>query len=155
MKLMVYEEQQRIYIPRFMLIGAAVAIAVTIVVAAIGGSHAPPPGARMLATRTLSFNDASDGAVVITDAKTGALVERLAPGTNGFIRGTLRAMAHEGGHATHAAPMHPFVLSAFADGRLTLDDPATGERLDLEAFGTLNAASFAALLGDGAGGANK
>jgi putative photosynthetic complex assembly protein len=155
MKLMVYEEQQRIYIPRAMLIGAAVAIAVTIVVAAIGGSHTPPPASRMLATRTLSFNDAPDGAVVITDTKTGALVERLAPGTNGFIRSSLRAMAHEGGHAAHAAPVHPFVLTSFADGRLTLDDPTTGERLDLEAFGTLNAAAFAALLGPDAGGANK
>jgi len=123
-------------------------------VAAIGGSPTPPPAARMLATRTLSFNDAPDGAVVVTDATTGASVAHLAPGTNGFIRSTLRAMAHEG-HAAHAAPQHPFVLSAFADGRLTLDDPTTGERLDLEAFGTLNAAAFTALLGRDVGEANK
>jgi putative photosynthetic complex assembly protein len=154
MKLMVYEEQQRIYIPRGMLIGAAVAIAVTIVAATIGGSHTPPRAARMLATRTLSFNDAPDGAVLVSDATTGAPVARLAPGTNGFIRSTLRAMAHEG-HAAHAAAVHPFVLSAFEDGRLTLDDPTTGERLDLEAFGTLNAAAFAALLTRDTGGARK
>jgi putative photosynthetic complex assembly protein len=126
------------------------------VAAAIGGSHTQPPPARLLASRTLSFTDASDGAVLVADAATGAPVARLAPGTNGFVRGTLRALAHEGGHAAHAAAVHPFVLSSYADGRLTLDDPTDGQRLDLEAFGSLNTAAFAALLtpesGEGMGG---
>jgi putative photosynthetic complex assembly protein len=39
-----------------------------------------------------------------------------------------------------------FELIARADGRLTLNDPATGERLDLESFGPTNAAVFARLL---------
>jgi putative photosynthetic complex assembly protein len=151
MNVTVHEAQQEIFIPRAVLIGAGVAVAVAIVVAAIGGSHTAPAPSRMVASRTLSFVDAPDGAVLVSDARTGAAVARLAPGSNGFIRSTLRAMAHEG-HAAHAAPVHPFVLSAFADGRLVLDDPATGEKLDLEAFGTLNTAAFAALLQAGAGG---
>jgi putative photosynthetic complex assembly protein len=142
-----HPEHEDLSIPRPVLWFAAAAIAVTIVVAAIGGSHTPPPASPMLATRTLSFADMPDGAVTVTDAKNGALVTLLAPGTNGFIRGTLRALSHDG-HASHAAPMHPFVLTSYADGRLTLDDPTNGNRLDLEAFGSLNRVTFAALLTD-------
>ena len=39
-----------------------------------------------------------------------------------------------------------FELVARADGRLTLLDPSTGERVDLESFGPTNAATFARLL---------
>jgi putative photosynthetic complex assembly protein len=132
-------------LPRPLLLGAGAAILLSIVAAAIGGGHTPPPTAKLLATRTLSFSDAPDGAVLVTDANTGATVARLAPGSNGFIRSTVRVLSHEG-HTGHAAPQHPFVLSEFADGRLILDDPTNGNRLDLEAFGSLNAAAFAALL---------
>ena len=38
------------------------------------------------------------------------------------------------------------MLTARADGRLTLVDPATSERVDLESFGPTNAAVFAQLL---------
>jgi putative photosynthetic complex assembly protein len=156
MNLLIHEEQQRVVIPLPVLIGAGLAVAISIVAAAIGGSHTKPAPAPLLASRTLSFTDASDGAVLVTDATTGAQVARLAPGTNGFVRGTLRALAHEDGHAAHAAAAHPFVLSSFADGRLTLDDPTDGQRLDLEAFGSLNTAAFAALLQPGAAeGAGK
>jgi putative photosynthetic complex assembly protein len=151
MNVLIHEAQQRVVIPLPVLIGAGLAVAVSIVVAAIGGSHTKPPPSRLLESRTLSFTDAADGAVLVTDATTGAPVARLAPGTNGFVRGTLRALAHEDGHAAHAAAMHPFVLSSFADGRLTLDDPTDGQRLDLEAFGSLNTAAFAALLAPGRG----
>ncbi|MBC7781542.1 MAG: photosynthetic complex assembly protein PuhC, partial [Proteobacteria bacterium] len=37
-----------------------------------------------------------------------------------------------------------------ADGRLTLADPATGQRIDLESFGPTNAAVFARLIVAGA-----
>jgi putative photosynthetic complex assembly protein len=142
-----HHEHENLIIPRPVLVFAALAIAVTIVVAAIGGSHTKPPASPVLATRTLSFADMPDGAVEVTDATNGAAVTRLDPGTNGFIRGTLRALSHDG-HASHAAPMHPFILTNHADGRLTLDDPTTGNQLDLEAFGSLNRVTFAALLTD-------
>ena len=38
------------------------------------------------------------------------------------------------------------MLIGRADGRLTLADPATGARIDLEAFGPTNAGVFARLL---------
>jgi putative photosynthetic complex assembly protein len=40
----------------------------------------------------------------------------------------------------------PFELIAQADGRLTLHDPATGKRVELESFGPTNAANFSRLL---------
>ena len=40
----------------------------------------------------------------------------------------------------------PFKLIARTDGRLTLFDPVTGQRIDLESFGPTNAAVFAPFL---------
>jgi len=40
----------------------------------------------------------------------------------------------------------PFHLASWSDGRLTLDDPATGRHLELEAFGSLNTEVFGRLL---------
>ena len=39
-----------------------------------------------------------------------------------------------------------FLLISHSDGRLTLVDPATQNRIDLESFGKDNAAEFAAFL---------
>jgi putative photosynthetic complex assembly protein len=41
-----------------------------------------------------------------------------------------------------------FELIARTDGRLTLSDPATGERLDLESFGPSNSAVYRRWLAD-------
>ena len=43
-------------------------------------------------------------------------------------------------------PETPFQLLARADGRLTLLDPSTGRRIDLESFGPTNSAVFQRLL---------
>jgi putative photosynthetic complex assembly protein len=40
----------------------------------------------------------------------------------------------------------PVTLARHANGRLTLDDPATGWTVELTAFGSDNEAAFAALL---------
>ena len=43
-------------------------------------------------------------------------------------------------------PQDPFRLSAWSDGRLTLDDPATARHIELQAFGSTNTEVFAQLL---------
>jgi putative photosynthetic complex assembly protein len=43
-------------------------------------------------------------------------------------------------------PEMPFRLTLWHDGRLVLDDPATGRHVDLRAFGTTNRNAFARLL---------
>ena len=66
-------------------------------------------------------------------------------GTNGFIRGALRALAGGRRRAGHS-PSAPFLLTAWDDGRLTIEDPTTGERIAVSSFGPTQVQSFLALL---------
>ena len=93
--------------------------------------------------RELRFVDAPNGDVLAMDTGNGATVARFA-GEQGFVRGTLRALARERSRRGLGAEA-PLQLVAQSDGRLTLRDPSTGERIGLEAFGSSNLAVFAAL----------
>ena len=73
------------------------------------------------------------------------LVDVLAPGTNGFVRGVLRGLVRER-RADRVGPQPPFRLTRWADGRLSLDDPSTGRHVDLEVFGPTNSGAFAQIL---------
>lgn len=95
--------------------------------------------------RQLRFVDQPDGAVAAIDAATGQLVERY-EGEQGFLRGTLRAMARQR-KVNGVGAEQPFELILHADGRLTLHDPATGTKIALESFGSKNIGVFARLLG--------
>jgi putative photosynthetic complex assembly protein len=48
-------------------------------------------------------------------------------------------------------PDLPFRLTHWSDGRLTLEDAATGRRIELESFGPTNMQAFASLLAAGKG----
>lgn len=95
-------------------------------------------------TLTLAFADRDDGAVVVTDASSGAEIFVYAPGKHGFIRSTLRAVAHKR-KAAGLDDSAPFEVVRHADGKLTLTDPLTGARVILNGFGAPNAAEFAQL----------
>lgn len=74
------------------------------------------------------------------------MVAVIPPGTNGFLRGSLRGLARERKRqGIGAGPA--FRLVRWADGRLTLEDPATRRVIDLAAFGPTNSGAFADLLG--------
>ena len=103
-------------------------------------NDAPP-----VATRELRFEDRDDGSIDILDAGTQRRIDHVAPGTNGFLRSAMRGMVRER-KRSGVGPEIPFRLLGRADGRLTLEDPATGRRIDLESFGATNAAVFARLL---------
>ncbi|MFN5254812.1 MAG: photosynthetic complex assembly protein PuhC, partial [Limnohabitans sp.] len=77
------------------------------------------------------------------DAQSRQNVARFS-GEQGFLRSTLRALARERQREKISAEA-PFLLIGRTDGRLTLLDPATGQRIDLESFGPSNAAVFAGL----------
>jgi len=96
--------------------------------------------------RQLRFEDRPDGSIAITDARSGALVSSV-QGEQGFVRGALRALARER-KARGLGAEQPFQLMQRTDGGLTLYDPATSKRIDLEAFGPSNAENFARLLND-------
>ncbi len=131
--------------------GVLIAIGALVLVSVLGtaavrwsGISIREPDAQAVATRLLRFDDAPDGGIVVTDATSGAVAARIS-GEQGFLRGTLRALARERRRSgADAGP--PFELSARADGRLTLADPVTRQRIDLESFGPTNAAVFARLL---------
>jgi len=93
--------------------------------------------------RTLHFVDTAEGDVLALDARTGAPVARFV-GEQGFVRGTLRALARER-IRRGLGPEAPLELTGLHDGRLILRDPSTGEHIGLEAFGASNLAVFAAL----------
>lgn len=110
-----------------------------------GMSAVQQADAATLATRQLRFEDRTDGGIAVLDAANGALLATVAPGTNGFLRSTMRGLVRER-KRQGMGPELPFELLGRADGRLTLVDPATGRRVDLESFGTTNSAVFAQLL---------
>jgi putative photosynthetic complex assembly protein len=95
--------------------------------------------------RTLRFEDRPDGSIAVVDGRTGELVASV-QGEQGFLRGALRALSRER-RARGLGPEQPFELIARPDGRLTLVDPVTEQRIELESFGPTNAGRFASLLG--------
>ena len=133
-------------VPRGVLVSAAALLG--FVLAATGAARLTgtgrdgTPAGTPVASRLLTFADRADGAIVVQDPAARKVVAIVEPGTNGFVRGTLRGLARERRqHAVGAEP--PFRLTHWTDGRLSLDDTATGRRIDLEAFGPSNALAFA------------
>ena len=93
-------------------------------------------------TLTLAFVDREDGAVLVYDAADGAHRWTYGAGQHGFVRGALRAVAHERKVAglPDGAPFH---VTRHADGKLSIADPLTGVRVVLNGFGAPNAEEFA------------
>ena len=138
--------------PRLALIAAGTLISLAMIGAATGRymreSH-PAAGIEQTgaptAARDLTFFDMADGSVQVRDASGQSVVFVAAPGTNGFIRGVMRGMARDRqllGYGQGPA----FRLAQWPDGRLSLQDLATGKHIDLAAFGATNRAAFAQLL---------
>jgi len=100
------------------------------------------PDAPVLEAVDLVFADRADGAVVVSGGGTETVLD---PGTNGFVRGVLRGLARDR-RARGIGADEPFRLMRRADGRLALEDPATGRVLDLSAFGPTNTEAFARLM---------
>jgi putative photosynthetic complex assembly protein len=125
------------------VLGMALCTLVLVGAARWSGSKVDQFDSPITSSRALRFEDAPDGAVAVLDANTGLEVARF-EGEQGFVRGVLRAMARE--RKRRNVDHHlPLLLQGHADGSLTLDDAATGERIHLESFGPTQRASFAAL----------
>mgnify|MGYP002654182189 FL=1 len=100
--------------------------------------------ASVIAKKTLFFRDLPDGSVGVISASSGKMIAQV-EGQAGFVRGILRALARER-RIQQITSDDAFELMSRSDGRLTLVDLATGNRIDLESFGRDNAAQFAAFL---------
>jgi len=137
-------------IPRPILIGIATLLVLSLILVGVarltGFKVGVADPSDTLAQRDLIFVDQPDGAIAVITAGDRQEIERLAPGTNAFIRGSLHALArgHRDGAATKGEAV--FRLTRWADGRLTLDDLATGAHMELDAYGPTNTLEFARLL---------
>jgi putative photosynthetic complex assembly protein len=137
-------------LPRPALIAAGAVIALTIAGAAVsllsGVSQNDAPTAAPVISRDLLFRDRADGAILVFDAHDmSAPIEVVAPQTNGFLRGAMRGLAQQRIRQDADRDI-PFRLTEWADNRLTLEDPTTHRRLELEAFGKTNEEVFVHLL---------
>ena len=103
------------------------------------------PPTQAIASRDLAFKDLPNGGVDVADASTGAHVYTVAPTTGGFLRGIMRGLVHDH-NRIDKAKNYAFRLTRWADGRLSIEDPATHEAYELEAFGSTNEAVFAQFL---------
>jgi putative photosynthetic complex assembly protein len=134
--------------PRGVLICAGALIAFAVSSATVGklsGLGAfNAPAANVVQSLELRFEDQANGSVLVRDAKDGVVIYTIAPGTNGFMRATLRGLAQER-KRTDVGDEAPFRLAHWDDGRMTLEDPTIGRRVALEAFGQTNAQAFAQL----------
>jgi putative photosynthetic complex assembly protein len=99
-------------------------------------AHAEP-----LASITLTFADMPNGAVAVREAGSGRLVSLVAADHDGFLRSTMRVLVGLRRHE-HIGAAAPFELASLPGNRLVLTDDATGQALELEAFGPSNAAEF-------------
>jgi putative photosynthetic complex assembly protein len=135
--------------PRGALLGAAALIALAL--GATGFSRYSGIGATQIPngtpvqSRMLRFEDRTDGAVVVYDVRSDQIAAVLAPMTNGFIRGVMRSFARERRREAIGRDP-PFLLTLWNDGRLSIEDVATNERIELTAFGPTNVAAFARFL---------
>ena len=133
--------------PRALRFGIFAAVGLSLALAATGRMTqvgAVQTSGTLVAARDLDFADGVDGSVVVTDARDGSPVA-VFTGESGFLRGTMRGMARTR-RIDGVGAQDPFRLSAWSDGRLTLDDPATARHIELQAFGSTNTEVFAQLL---------
>jgi putative photosynthetic complex assembly protein len=136
-------------VPRLPLLaaGALVVLSLIGVTAAryTGIGVAQVVDAPAVTVREFLFEDRSDGGIDVLDASSRQVVDTVAPGSNGFLRGTMRGLARERKRQGVSASV-PFQLIGRSDGGLTLIDPATQRRVDLGSFGPSNAAVFSQLM---------
>jgi putative photosynthetic complex assembly protein len=141
-------------VPRGALIGAAVLMSGTILIAALARHpYLAPVSADdrpAIAACELRFADRADGTLAAYDER-GREVSDVTPESNGFVRGVLRGMFRTRKLESKGRDAF-FRLAREADGHLTITDAETGRRVDLDSFGPTNSAAFATLLAAGTAG---
>ena len=131
-------------------IGAALLLVLCAVLVArlTGFEPAQPQLAELVESRLLGFRDLPGGRIEVYDAASEEFITRIDAGEGSFLRGVMRSLVRQRRGTTISADA-PFRLDRYADGRLIVRDPQTGEAIDLIAFGPSNVAAFAVLLPPG------
>ena len=136
-------------VPRGAIIGAAALIGFSLVAAAggrlTGVGTLRTDHASAVQSQTFRFEDRTDGGISVIAPESGATLGVVPAGTDGFVRTVLRSLAFDRQrHGVGAGPA--FVIARWSDGHSTIDDPATGRRVDLAAFGAANMRAFEHLI---------
>jgi putative photosynthetic complex assembly protein len=135
--------------PRGPLFGAGALVVLALLLAAVsrftGLGAVPVEPANPVEMWALRFEDRPDGSVAVLEAKSRKVVEMLAPGTNGFVRGVMRGLARER-KLKGLGDEAPFELILWDDERLSLRDTATGREIELVSFGITQLEVFARML---------
>ena len=152
-----HHHHDQVQVPKGILIAAGLLISITMVaVAAFRISGAEPVAQVPTVDAThkaldLSFKDGAEGTVKVIqliDGQPDHLLHVVQPGEGGFIRGILRSLARSR-RASGISREHPFRLIMQSDGVLLLQDPQTGQRIYLPAFGPSNVESFQTIMANG------
>jgi putative photosynthetic complex assembly protein len=141
-------------VPKGALLGAAALIAFSIVTAGVGRVTGIGAMRAEYTTpmRSVSyrFEDRADGGISVIAPGSGAVIAVVPAGTDGFVRTALRSLAFDRRH--HGIGAGPaFVINTWPNGQSTLDDPSTGRRISLGAFGAANMQAFVNLMTMGEG----
>ena len=143
--------------PKGALIAMAVIVGFSVVsvsVVRLARTAAPPPPPVTVETApegavretiALRFQDEADRSVSVIDARTGARIDTLTHGGDGFVRGALRALTRSR-LAAGIGQTEPFRLVRYTDGRLVLHDDATKQQVTITSFGPTQIESFDNLL---------
>jgi putative photosynthetic complex assembly protein len=138
--------------PTIALYAAAVIIVISIGAAALGRYNTTKNGLETAALEEpiasfvdLQFVDEADGSVLVTNAATKALILRIKPGEDAFVRAVLRGFVRDR-NARKISRDIPFRLYRLVDTRLVFEDTSTKKRINLRGFGSTQQAAFERLL---------
>jgi putative photosynthetic complex assembly protein len=132
-------------IPLFTVVAVLGCVVVISAAARFTGFATPPAPPPVIATTELTFSDLPDGGVAVHDFSTGKIVATIAARNDGFLRTTLRVLAGQRAKLG-IGPEKPFLLEALQGGRIELTDTATGQNVELEAFGPSQINEFLPLI---------
>jgi putative photosynthetic complex assembly protein len=133
-----------------LVIGSAIAISLLGVAiwTKFVGTHAielSSPRTAVL-SRAILFRDAPGGGIAVYDEGQDRPFTVLPRDQNTFMATAIRLIGQDRQRRAGAGAEVPFILTRWDNGQLSLRDPATGETLELGAFGHTNAGTFAQLL---------
>lgn len=135
--------------PRGALVAAALLIGSTMLLTGAARlgllPESEPRTAPLISKTELRFGDLPDGGVGIATTAAGNWDQTIRSGEDGFVRSVMRGFARER-RMYGVGEKPPFMLSLWADGRLTLADPQTGREIVLNAFGEAQIEAFARFL---------
>ena len=106
-----------------------------------------PPELARAETDLVVLEERPGGGVALRDPVSGVALAELAQGEDGFVRGVMRALARV--RMQHSVPDDaPVQLVRWTNGKLSLIDPGSGWRIELQGFGQTNLETFAHLMSD-------